>query len=305
VLKLRESEATGQQVDSARGFEYKPANLHYTGQMDHQRTTAQPSLSVQIADDLRISIERGDLMPGDALPTLAELETRYLCSMTTARNAIKLLKQQGLIVGGRGRAPEVRTPPRQVERSSDRHQAEKDLVQQPEEIRAAQGLTESDLGTTFDKIEFEPNYSVVKADSDLASVFRVDVGESLLQREYIHRHKRSGVLEAWSLSWLPVALIRENPKISDPKNAAWPGGTMHQLYTVGIEIDTVIDEVRAVMPTTVDVQKWNLADGIPLLSVRRISLDTMGRIVEVSDAQYPADRTKLTFRTPLKRWESK
>ena len=32
------------------------------------------------------------------------------------------------------------------------------------------------------------------------------------------------------------------------------------------------------------------------------SVDTGGNVVEVSDAQYPADRTELRFSTPLKPW---
>jgi GntR family transcriptional regulator len=92
--------------------------------------------------------------------------------------------------------------------------------------------------------------------------------------------------------------------ISDPAHAAWPGGTMHALSTVGIEIDTIIDEVTATMPTTVEVSTWALPEGVPLLWVRRISLDTTNRVVEISDAHYPADRTKLTFHTPLTRWDA-
>ena len=56
------------------------------------------------------------------------------------------------------------------------------------------------------------------------------------------------------------------------------------------------------MPTTVDAQRWDLEPGVPLLLVRRISIDTTGRAVEVSDAQYPADRTLLRFTTPLRPW---
>jgi GntR family transcriptional regulator len=90
----------------------------------------------------------------------------------------------------------------------------------------------------------------------------------------------------------------------DASNEPWPGGTQHQLYTVGIEIMTMIDEVTAKMPTTVDRQAWGLDNGIPLLLVRRISIDKLDRIVEVSDAVFPADRTKLEFKTPLKPWEA-
>ena len=79
---------------------------------------------------------------------------------------------------------------------------------------------------------------------------------------------------------------------------------MNQFRTVGIEIAEVVDEVRAVMPTTVDVQRWALEPGVHLLTVRRISIDTDKRVVEVSDAQYPADRTELRFTMPLRPWSS-
>jgi GntR family transcriptional regulator len=35
---------------------------------------------------------------------------------------------------------------------------------------------------------------------------------------------------------------------------------------------------------------------------RRISFDTDKRTIEISDAEYPADRTELRFITPLKPW---
>ncbi|MGI5523366.1 hypothetical protein ACQEUX_20905 [Micromonospora sp. CA-259024] len=56
------------------------------------------------------------------------------------------------------------------------------------------------------------------------------------------------------------------------------------------------------MPTTAEVQLWGLPDGIPLIFCRRISVDADERIVEISDAEYPADRTELRFVTPLKPW---
>lgn len=272
--------------------------------MEPRRTTAHQPVALHIADDLRIKIETGALRSGDSLPTLHELARDYRCSITSARAAIGLLKQQGLVVGGRGKAPTVRAAPRRVERSSTRHQMEKDLARQSEEIRRGHGLAEDDMSGSLDGFDFEARLSMVSADLDLANAFRVQEGTALLRREYTHRDKKTGILAAWSVSWLPGDVASKNPDISDPANAAWPGGTMHQLYTVGIEVDQVIDYVTAAMPTTVEAQAWDLPDGTPLLWVRRISIDTSERVVEVTDAQYPADRTMLTFHTPLARWES-
>ena len=41
---------------------------------------------------------------------------------------------------------------------------------------------------------------------------------------------------------------------------------------------------------------------MPIIVCRRISIDTDGRVVEISDADYPADRTELHFVTPLRAW---
>ncbi|MEC3974585.1 GntR family transcriptional regulator [Amycolatopsis sp. H20-H5] len=277
--------------------------MAYDEHMEPRRTAAHQPIALQIADDLRIKIETGALRSGDSLPTLQELTKMYSCSSTSARGAIALLKQQGLVIGGRGLPPTVRPPARRVERSSARHQAEKDLTREPEEVRRNHGLAEDDMGSSLDGFEFETNYAMVAADADLADAFRVQEGTALLRRDFKHRDKQTRSLDASSISWLLHDVISKNPKISDPEYAAWPGGTMHQLYTVGIEVDKVVDYVTSAMPTTVELQTWNLATGTPLLLVRRISIDTTDRVVEVSDAQYPADRTMLTFETQLKRWD--
>ncbi|MBP2330613.1 GntR family transcriptional regulator [Kibdelosporangium banguiense] len=272
--------------------------------MEPQRTAARQAIALRIADDLRIRIETGALRSGESLPTLHDIARDYDCGINSARTAIDLLKQQGLVVTGRGKPPTVRARPKRVERSSERHQMEKNLVMQPEDVRRNHGLAEDDMAASLDDFEFEAKYSLVAADRDLADAFRMPEGAALLRREYTHRDKRTGVLAAWSVSWLPNDLVQLNPEIADPVKAAWPGGTMHQLYTVDVEVDRVIDQVTAAMPTTVEAQAWDLLAGTPLLWVRRISVDTADRVVEVTDAQFPADRTMLTFHTSLTRWDT-
>ncbi|WP_256106819.1 GntR family transcriptional regulator [Streptomyces sp. ODS05-4] len=270
--------------------------------MDPQSTAVQRPLQLKIADDVRMQIERGDLRPGDSLPTLAELCERWSCSMNAARAAVALLKSQGLITAGRGKAPRVRVPPRRVVRSSDRHQAEKDLAARSESERAEVGEAETNLGMSIADQEFSSVYEVIEADEQVARALGVPTGEQTLSRRYQSRDKRTGHLLSSSISYLPISLISENPEIMDATNEPWPGGTQHQLSTVGIEIMTMIDEVTGRMPTTVEVQEWGLPEGVPLLVCRRISLDGDGRVVEVSDADYPADRTELRFITPLESW---
>ncbi len=73
--------------------------------------SAEPSYR-QIAADLRAKIEGGDLRPGDALPSEADLTGTYGVSRGTARQAFLELQAAGLIdaVQGKGRFVKA-TPP--------------------------------------------------------------------------------------------------------------------------------------------------------------------------------------------------
>ncbi|GAA4837634.1 GntR family transcriptional regulator [Saccharopolyspora rosea] len=259
-------------------------------------------MQLRIADDIRMQIERGELAPGNPLPTLHELADRWGCSLSSARSAISLLKQQGLITGGRGKAPVVRTQPRQVVRSSDRHQAEKDLVLASEDERRQNGVAENDLGVPLDDLNFKTTHDVIKADADLAEGFNIEQGADVLRRVFEHADPKSGHRESWSVSYIPYDLVNAKPEVFE-SNKPHPGGTQHQLYeAAGIELARIDDVVTAAMPTTAAAQLWGMDPGIPMIHVRRISIDTQGRTVEISDADFPADRTKLHFSTPLTLW---
>src|SRR3954470_13874034 len=60
------------------------------------------SLSVQLAKDLRDRIARGELKPGDKLPSEHELVASYGVSRTVVREAISSLKTDGLVSAQQG-----------------------------------------------------------------------------------------------------------------------------------------------------------------------------------------------------------
>lgn len=67
-----------------------------------------PTLAyVQIADDLKSRIDKGEFPTGSLLPTEADLQDYYKVSRTTVRNAIGLLSKSGLVVSKRGYGTEV------------------------------------------------------------------------------------------------------------------------------------------------------------------------------------------------------
>jgi DNA-binding GntR family transcriptional regulator len=65
----------------------------------------------RVADDLRQAITAGTYRPGDQLPTLAELTTRYGIAVMTARDAIRQLVADGLVVSRQGKGAYVLRQP--------------------------------------------------------------------------------------------------------------------------------------------------------------------------------------------------
>lgn len=61
----------------------------------------------RVADDLRHAIATGTYQPGDQLPTLAELTSRYGIAVMTARDAIRQLVADGLVVSRQGKGAYV------------------------------------------------------------------------------------------------------------------------------------------------------------------------------------------------------
>lgn len=66
---------------------------------------------VRTADTLREEIKEGLFPPGSKLPSARELQERFTIANSTAQNALRLLKSEGLIYAVKGRGVFVRTAP--------------------------------------------------------------------------------------------------------------------------------------------------------------------------------------------------
>ncbi|MEU1406880.1 UTRA domain-containing protein [Streptomyces sp. NPDC005728] len=201
-----------------------------------------------------------------------------------------------------GRDTHVRRPRARVVRDSGRHQWEKDRARRPPAVRAATGATERDTGLLPDDLVFSARYRTIEAPGELAEAFGVCEGTALLERSYRTRYAAETAPFSLVTSYLPHALAAANPDLLDVSREPWPGGTHHQLSTVGIEIDRVEERVSARPPTPQETRELELPAGTAVILVRKTSYDTRGRIVDVSDVVLPGDRTELFFTTRLERW---
>ena len=272
--------------------------------MQAEPTPGTVAVHHQIADSIRERIASGDLQPGDAIPTVEELRTQWQCSPGTARSAVAVLRGEGLITQGRGRAARVRRPPSRIKLPQAFGQRQKDAVLLPEGERSASGAIELTSDVPIEKTIATYHYSTVAADAQTAAEFAVPAGTPLLRREYEMLDPETQNRMSSSVSYIPRFLIESNPELLDERNEPWPGGHQHQLYTVGIELDRIDRSVIAIQPNPAVRHKWGMQPGVPLLIVRSTSIDTDDRVVEISEATYPADRSELEFVEKLDRWPS-
>jgi GntR family transcriptional regulator len=269
--------------------------------MQSEASVGVVAIHDQIADAIRARITSGELAPGDPIPTIEQLRTQWHCAAGPVRVALSILRNEGLITSGRGKPAVVRQPPHRIRLPLGWSQQMKDLAFQPADKRATTGAIELTAGMQLDETNFTCRYEEVAA-ADLAGEFSVSSGTPLMRRTYELTDKQTGLRVFYSVSHIPKKLIEGNPDLLDECKEPWPGGHLHQLYTVGIEVDRFVRSLIAVQPTPGTRQKWGMEPGVPLLRVRSRSIDILNRVVEVSDATYPADRVEIEFTEQLARW---
>jgi GntR family transcriptional regulator len=198
--------------------------------------------------------------------------------------------------------PDGHTPRTRAVRDNHRHQWEKDRARRPLAQRASTGATEHETGLTSQDLVFHAEYDEIAAPRELAEAFAVPEGTPLLRRSYRTRCAHEAAPLSLVTSYLPRALIAANPELLDVSKEPWPGGTHHQLSTVGIEIDRVEERVTARAATEREAAELRLPAGACVILLRKTSYDIRDRVVDVSHVTLPADRTELLFTTRLERW---
>jgi GntR family transcriptional regulator len=256
----------------------------------------------RIADELRHQIRVGELAAGSQVPTQTSLAEHYRVSLPTIQQALSVLETEGLIDSKHGIGTYVRAPRRQVRRTTDRYQWEKQRALRPDDERRNTGSIEYDTGLVMDDLEFDAKYETVNADADLAQAFDVPLATKLLKRTYRTRIRSEGVAVSLISSYLVYDLVAVNPDLLDASNEPWPGGTFHQLKTINVEIEEITDEITARPPQGEELEILGIGQGVAVLVLRKTSVDTTNRVVEISDVIMPGDRTIMTYKTHLDPW---
>jgi GntR family transcriptional regulator len=233
------------------------------------------SVYQQIADDLRERITSGDLRPGDDVPTEGELAARWRTSRGPVRNALALLRAQGLVESTRGR-------PSRVAARTVRHPVDTSVpfTRWAREIGARPGARTQSV-------------TLHRVDGDRARLLGVDPGDLVVD-----------VLRLRTLDDRPTMLERltyvedvGRLLLAEDLDAV---SITEVLLAHGYDVGDVDHEIDAVAADEDDARLLEVPTGSPVLRLRRFSWSG-GRVFEAGDDRYRSDVVRFTVATTGRR----
>jgi GntR family transcriptional regulator len=256
--------------------------------MTPSATPPQQPPSRRIADDLRREIESGELRSGAKLLSERALAEKYGAARNTAREAIRLLAEQGLVTAKHGKGVFVRESQRLFRFGSDRYSRK----------NRETGLTPFRLEAQ--RQGKEPRIDVLsivreRPPADVAERLGVPADEeSVVHREnhYFADNEPVQIVSTY-LRWEEA----QGTPLMQPKSGK--DGIYGRLEELGHVMTRGRDEISARMPTPEEAAVLRLLPGVPVLEVLHTSLDQDGTPFEVSRFVHRADQTGLLYELPV------
>ncbi|GLZ05350.1 GntR family transcriptional regulator [Actinomadura sp. NBRC 104412] len=246
---------------------------------------------LRIAELLRGQIRDGRYPQGARLPTMSELCAEHGVSEIVARQAIALLRGEGLVETRRGGGTIVKVTPPVRRVAMDRYRA---VVAKPLTVPAT--TFTHDQRISWDEYRLDREFTRTGAGAEVAALLEVPPGTEVLRRRFVF-HAR-GEPQQISVNYLPWDVVGGTP-VADPANEPWPGGTLAQLAFLGHPPTRVEESVGSRMPTPEEAETLRMTGGVPVLTITRRMLSGP-RVMEVCrDIVIPADRVLLDYAIDL------
>lgn len=229
----------------------------------------------RVADALRTEIRTGELHPGQRLPAETTLVERFRVSLPTIRQALSVLRAEGLIESRHGVGTFVKEQRRLQRRSRGRygsareHQRSLTHHLRHEIVFAGRG----------------------PAPTHIAEIMGIEPGTGVLIRRRNLFDKDTGAPEEIGASYFLTSLGRgtflEEPTVAPKALFLCVEELTSRRYT------RARDQWIARMPTAEESVILELPTGAPVMHVVHTARDEHGDILEVSESVWPADRVVI------------
>jgi GntR family transcriptional regulator len=237
----------------------------------------------QIADHLRVEIERGEREPGAQLPSESQLMAAYDVSRVTARRALGVLVTDGLVVAEHGRGWFVRRKPPVKRLGSDRF------------ARRREGKAAFTVDMEASNRPFRVDVLFVgrgPAPEDVAVRLGVSPGDEVVVRRRRYFAEEQPIEVA--TSYIPLDVSAGTP--IEEVNPG-PGGIYARMEDKGMTFERYDEEISARMPTEEETRLLQLPPASPVLHLVRTAVAD-DRAVEVCDTVMDSSAFVLHYSLP-------
>ncbi|GAA4787364.1 GntR family transcriptional regulator [Streptomyces ziwulingensis] len=235
----------------------------------------------RIADSLREAIQVGRYGPGDRLPGENDLMTTHGVARMTARQALSVLRDEGIAEARKGAGVFVRAFRPLRRRGIDRL------------ARDRWGNGRSIWSAEIENRALEVDRISV---SEEAAPDRISAVLDLAVEEMTCVRRRRFVLDGkpvlLATSHLPLSLVAGSAIAQEDTG---PGGTYARLAELGYEPVHFREEIRSRMPSKDEAERLAMSAGTPVILVCRTAFTDEGRPVEVNEMTLDAASYVLEY----------
>ncbi|MER5584085.1 GntR family transcriptional regulator [Streptomyces asoensis] len=234
-----------------------------------------------VADDLRRRITAGDFDEARKLPGERELRSGYGVSLMTVRQALGVLRDEGLVEARQGSGwylaewrPIVRNALKRL---------------YPSQWGEARSMWDVDAdGRPWEVVE--PQVDFPRLPDEVARVLDLRPGSKAWRRH--RKYVVEGVPVMRATSYIPDEFARDT-QITELNSGE--GGIYARLKEVGHEPVEFREQVRCRIATPAEVDDLRLAAGAPVIEQHRIAMQADGRVVEFNRMILDASRFLLVY----------
>ncbi|WP_217140998.1 GntR family transcriptional regulator [Streptomyces sp. AC627_RSS907] len=223
----------------------------------------------RIADSLREAIQSGEYGPGDRLPGENDLMATYDVARMTARQALSVLRDEGIAEARKGAGVFVRAF-RPLRRRGIQRLAERQW-----------GNGRSIWSTDLENRMLEVDQLTV---SEEAAPDRVGAVLDLAGEGTVCVRRRRFVLDGkpvlLATSYLPTSLVAGSAITQEDTGQ---GGTYARLAELGYKPVHFREEVRSRMPSKDEATRLSMSAGTPVILICRTAYTDEGRPVEINE----------------------
>lgn len=220
-------------------------------------------------------------------------------SRATVRDGVTALVTEGLVVKRAGRPTRVAAPPQVRRMSTERYQEALDAIRAHDGVHPLSSAFTTDHGVEWGEHNVLASYEQARPTVGEARRLELvpDPIEPTVLRRRLIKQVRGETVQLQT-SVIPLELVVDTP-VADPDRQPWPGGTLAELYSIGLAATRVLEEARVRAPTAEERKLLGLEISGPVMEIVRVFY-VKHRPVECSLAVVDAASYMLSFETELR-----